>query len=180
MKKILPIIVTVLIGLAIAFLLALNFKRDTIFGVFIQTIVFYVGMPIFVLAVFFLWKAKRNSSDVFNNIGTALIFVGSFLLIQWLVIPIGRQIANAEIQTTQNYCESLIPTLEEYRQANGKYPETLDDFLPPETDLPSMLVTRSFYVKTGDSFRFAFIEPDSFINRTYIYDSNTKSWQVED
>lgn len=180
MKKTRPIIATVLAGLTIAFLLSLNFKRDTVFTGFIQTMAQCIGLPLFLLAIFFLWKAKKKPEDVFNNIGIILMVVGGVLLLQWLVIPMGKQVSNYQIQKTQAYCESLIPLIEEYKQVNGEYPETLDDFLPPETKLPSLLQSRSFYVKTGDAFNFAFIEPDSFINRTYIYDSTTKLWQVYD
>lgn len=180
MKKILPVIVTVLVGLTIAFLLALNFKRDTFFHIFIESIVFFVGLPIFILAIFFLWKSKKSSSDVFSNVGRVLMVVGSIFLLQWFVIPIGREIAYSEIQKAQDYCEALIPALEEYKQANGKYPETLDDFLPPEADLPSLLRSGNFYLGFEDSYHFAFIEPDSFIDRTHIYESNKNSWQVND
>lgn len=180
MKKFRPVLATLLAGLTLAFLLALNFKRDTVFVGFIWTMLRCIALPLSLLAIFFLWKAKKNSEEVFRNVGITLAVVAGILLLQYLVIPIGKQVSNYQIDKTQQYCESLIPAIEEYKQVNGKYPETLDDFLSPEAEVPALLQKRSFYIKTGDTFNFAFIEPDSYLNITYIYDGNTKTWQVFD
>ena len=108
------------------------------------------------------------------------MIAGGLLMTQWVAIPLGREIGLREVQQTRVFCESLIPSLENYKQVNQHYPDNLDTVLSTEKELPDLLKSYDFYSGYEDSFQFSFIEPDSFIDRLHVYKSETRMWHVED
>lgn len=178
--KIITILCVALVGLSLAAGLAINYKRDTFFSVAVDFIIFFIGLPLFLIGLV-IWRAsKKRNSIPLQRTSTILLIISGLLFMQWFAGPIGQRISFREIQEAQDYCEALIPGLESYKQTNGNYPETLETILPQEEDLPFLLQSRQFYAGGLNYFRFSFVEPDSFIDRLYVYDSGTKSWHVED
>ena len=181
MKRKLAITLSVaLVGLLVAGTLAFIGKRDTFFHLFVEFVAFFVGIPLFAIGLGVWRSAKTRKSELRQRTGISLMIAGGLLMTQWAAIPLGREIAYREIQEAQSFCESLIPSLENYKQINQKYPENLDAIISSENELPDLLKLQDFYSGYEDNFQFSFIEPDSFIDRLHVYKSETHMWHVED
>ncbi|NLI76821.1 MAG: hypothetical protein GX442_10315 [Candidatus Riflebacteria bacterium] len=107
------------------------------------------------------------------------IFLLGFLL------PLGCSIRKDwRIAEAKEYCERLIPQIEEFRRKHGVYPGRLEDMgsLPPP---PALLEKGGLIWGVGpgtDTWRFAFqTTPSGFTLGYYTYYRSTeKTWKVEE
>jgi hypothetical protein len=60
-----------------------------------------------------------------------------------------------ECELAREFCQSLIPVLEEYKRQHGAYPENIGTVLTPGTKLPLYLRRRAFYFPASNDFSFA-------------------------
>ena len=178
--KIITIVCIALIGLLLDTGLAMTYKGDTVFSVAVKFIVFLIGLPVFFIGLALWWASKTSNSTRLQRTSTILLVISGLLIPQWVAIPFGQEISFRDVQKAKDYCESIIPSLENYKQMNGNYPETLDTILPQNEELPLLLQSGKFYSGGLNGFQFSFVQPDSFIDRLYVYDSGTKSWHVVD
>ena len=125
-RKIAITLGVVLVGLLAAGILAFIGKRDTFFHVLVEFVAFFVGIPLFAIGLGVWRSAKTRKSEIRQRTGISLMIAGGLLMTQWVAIPLGREIGLREVQQTRVFCESLIPSLENYKQVNQHYPDNLD------------------------------------------------------
>ncbi len=82
----------------------------------------------------------------------ASIFFMLFLVCapQMLVFPVGWALEKKDVRDAKKYCESLIPRLEEYKEASGCYPRDVDMVIDPSRRLPRLFQDDRLF--SGDGF----------------------------
>jgi len=92
--------------------------------------------------------------------------------------------ANQRNAQNRAAAQPVLAAIEQYRKANGHYPETLCDASPPKSQFAEM--TQVYYTATraGDRFWFAYIyaEPHFAFPSDDVtqYDSASRDWSVMD
>ena len=120
--------------------------------------------------IFLIFRHKRPVICV--RIGVACLL---FLPISLLYLPLGKLWWKHNLAVAETYPARAEPALEAYKQAQGHYPEELDE-LPAHFTLPRGL-TYSKYAEQ-DGYFFSYPDWDAFFG-AYLYDSHTKQWEFD-
>ena len=106
----------------------------------------------------------------------ARIAVGVFVLTASLIISLipGKALAKHDIAAASTYCESLIPSIDRYRQEHGVYPLEIATVAQGE-DMPRLLRNTRFYWSEGPAYGFNFGDPRGMMNFVG-YNSHTRLW----
>lgn len=84
-------------------------------------------------------------------------------------------------KTAQEFCESLIPALEVHRQENGSYPLTVEDLIPPNKPIPTLIQgmignSEPWYFPVIGGFEFTFNGDQFFTPGLFRYFSGRDEW----
>jgi hypothetical protein len=126
-----------------------------------------VGLLALAAAVGPQWPAAKGIARL--AFGYAFVF-GSTLI----SLPVGAALLERDVQAAKQFCEALIPRLEEHKMRQGEYPRDIESVgdLPEQ---PRLLRGRSFYFSDGSKYHFSFSDPSGMLNG-YGYDRASKSW----
>jgi uncharacterized protein YacL len=115
-----------LVFAAVGLLLGLLIGRTDIFTIFLLAIATGLVILAFAIPKIIASFSVNSSSNTSNYIGlTALAFIASLVTSFITLTNI--------IDKKQKFAEYLIPKIEQYRQKNSKYPQTLDDLVIEDT-----------------------------------------------
>jgi len=97
-----------------------------------------LGAPLLALWGIVIWFfASRNDDPVVKRrmrwMAAALVGIGHFFLLLAPSYPAGLLMNYRDIRGARFYCESLMPRLESYREANGVYPAVVATRSPVAT-----------------------------------------------
>jgi hypothetical protein len=87
---------------------------------------------------------------------------------------VSLMLRRSDIAQSKAYCDRLIPELERYKQANGRYPRRLDE-IPVADPLPTLLRKNSFFSSDGGVFSFTLPASGPF-SQDNCYNSRTGEW----
>ena len=113
-------------------------------------------------ALVYLLLARLLRSRHASLAGWGLLYTAIIAGLLGLSIVPGDMLLKRDATSAKEYCTRLIPALEAYKTANGKYPESIEPFLPKEERPPRLLRwgkgDTSFYYpnKTRTKFTFEF------------------------
>ncbi len=149
------------------------FANSLVYFVLVCASLFWIGIPCIATGIilFFYARAKKtNTTPVLRFIGSVLL-VSLFAL---LSLPFSSFVERRDIAAAKAYPEKIAPLLEQYRQANGVYPTSLDA-LPSKPSVPRLLRTAYGYRSDGTNYSFCFSEPGGIMD-TWDYSSKTHEW----
>jgi hypothetical protein len=96
-----------------------------------------------------------------------------FVLVAPSYLP-GLLLNQRDVHAAQSYCETLMPRLESYREANGAYPDSVESLLPKDRPVPRLLRKTEFYRPIGAGFEFAFQDPSPLIGGHTYFSSDRR------
>ena len=136
----------------------------------------WIGFPLLMVAAGarIVWKFDR-SYRVRRVMMTALLAVG-VLSFQLLTVPAGKIILARDIRKAEAYCESLILTLDQLKEAQGAYPRSQEKIIKEPDDLPRILRSDHFYWSNGQIFTLTFADPAGPLN-FYEFNSARRKWE---
>jgi hypothetical protein len=116
------------------------------------------------------------ASPAVRRAGRAGIAFGAILVSSVVSLAVGVFLNEREIAHAQHYCAALAPSLERFRQQNGRYPEDLTQ-VGVGGRPPWLLRGHDFYkaYNNGLGYRFDFIDPSSLL-AGYTFDSRSGTW----
>jgi hypothetical protein len=123
-----------------------------------------MGVPLLALWGIVIWLfALRNEDPEIKRrmqwIAAVLVGIGHFFLFLAPSYPSGLLLNHRDIRGARFYCESMMPRLESYREANGVYPTVVDSLMPPDRPVPRLLQGKQFYRRVGADYEFSFLDP---------------------
>lgn len=182
MKK---IAVGMFLSLAIAVFLGLSS------GLFLSTLLgFLVVLPslVFLLSAFTKYLSSRTEKSLelrtkaMRHLAIALIG-----LMQVVSIPVAGYRLEHQLSVAKQYCESLLPEIERYRQEQGTCPESLQALSghhPPPDFLRGQEIYRAYNVEQENEqpceYYFRFHLPGGAPLTSYAYSSTSSAWTIED
>ena len=124
---------------------------------------------ILAFAVSNIGPSPRIRAAAWISLGLAAV-LGSTLA----SLPLGNMILRSDVHAAKEYCESLVPRLEEHRRLHGTYPRDINavGYTP---DPPRLLRERMYYSSDGSSYSFDFTNPSGLLNG-FRYDSDSRKW----
>jgi hypothetical protein len=143
-----------------------------VLAVMLGVIVLGVGGFAFLVSTFLAKKVGIRNSNRIMLVGVMICSLAS-------TIPLGSWIHDKDVAAAKQYCEEMIPPLEDYRQRHGTYPATLD-LLGDVGPRPRLLREEKLYYNGNEkSYSFSFSEPSCFLG-AHNYDSEKKAWTFSD
>ncbi|HEX5222051.1 MAG TPA: hypothetical protein VFZ59_20985 [Verrucomicrobiae bacterium] len=87
-----------------------------------------------------------------------------------------------QINEAKQFCESLVPVLEEERARNGSYPDSLQNSWWRGKRVPALIELNYLYVKLdhGHGFRLQFENPYALFDNVIAFRSERKGWYEYD
>jgi hypothetical protein len=137
-------------------------------------LLFYVAIPSFIISFIFARVLQFRPTWRFLKIGHDCRIIAVAIILCLPAIPISMVISDYRIEATKQYCEKLIPRLEQWRQQNGGYPllSEIGGANPPRWLL-------DFDYSTSDGlYSFSITDPAAFMN-IWLYDSDERQWVRE-
>ena len=132
----------------------------------------YLGLPILIASA--LSFIPRQRSRILAVLARVALWAGLVALSAAVSLPIGAMVLRSDVATAKRYCEDLVPGLDAYKRAHGRYPEKIDAVNVPG-GTPRLLRLYPFYSSDGESFSFSFSNPGALMN-WYAYDSKRGKW----
>jgi hypothetical protein len=132
----------------------------------------YLGLPILIASALSL--IPRQRSRILAMLSRVALWAGLVALSAAVSMPIGAVVLRRDIAAAKRYCEDLVPDLDAYKRAHGRYPEGIDAVTAP-TRAPRLLRPFPFYTSNGESFSFSFPNPGGMMN-FFAYDSKRREW----
>jgi len=106
--------------------------------------------------------------------GRTALVIGTVLFGSWASLPFGIMLNHRDIAEAKAFCEGLIPAIERFKTATGRYPES-----PPGLDKhivwPRLIDKGYFYQADANGYGFDFIDPSGMLNG-FEYSSSTGEW----
>jgi hypothetical protein len=165
---------TLEISAAISLLFALIGRGNVVFSIFIMAPAVVVALITLFIGVLYWGNAVENPS---HRRYARRCFAVAFVLFNPLIsIPIGRALDNHDIAAAKRYCESLEPSLEQYKQTNGQYPADISR-IPIQGSLPRLLRGGPFYFGNGDYHVFNFMPAGVFLFGGLEWYSGDRVWR---
>jgi hypothetical protein len=139
-----------------------------LFGLFVLA----VGTIAWLTEVIYKKPLESRTSKVILLVGLLICSLGS-------TIPLGAWIHEKDLENAKQYCEDLIPYLDEHHQQYGSYPKEIGEF-GNAGRLPWLLQGKwEFYNGHEKSYSFSFADPTQIFAHHY-FDSKDKSWRIND
>jgi len=132
----------------------------------------YLGLPILIASA--LSFIPRQRSRILAVLSRVALWAGLVALSAAVSLPIGAMVLRSDVATAKRYCEDLVPGLDAYKRAHGRYPKAIDTFTVP-AGTPRLLRPYPFYTSDGASFSFWFANPGGLMDGC-AYDSNHREW----
>ena len=174
-------LVVLLIATAAGFLLAgvctLILRGDFTQYFLVMRLLIFIGLPSVVIAISSFVLGCFWKSAAIRWVRAA---VGACILvccIQAIFLPLGALMQQHDIDNAREYCESLIPFLEQHKNDTGTYPQNVEKIAPTLQSLPRLLQPDQFYRSDGDSFRFEFEVPDGLLPTIHTLSSEETGWE---
>lgn len=141
-------------------------------------LIFWFGVPCLLIAGFLLLYAKMTGSSRRGEWKFFWIVVG-FCGFIGLTIPANYFVFERAAAAAKAYPARVVPLLEAYRKANGRYPNSLAE-LPDAPPVPRLIRDDSYgYRSDGESYGFSFGRPGGLID-VWIYNPQTGEWDLSD
>ncbi|NLB56629.1 MAG: hypothetical protein GX811_12875, partial [Lentisphaerae bacterium] len=88
------------------------------------------------------------------------------------------QLKRAHNRDAKQYCETLIPRIDDYFAMHGDYPNTISDIVPEEVPPSSVYLKRQYYRKGTNGFSFSWVDSPKFplCSGVACYSSQSKLW----
>lgn len=135
------------------------------------------GIAVVAFLVSLKWRPR-----VLGWVGTISVAVVVVAVLIGLSYVPGYALATYDVGSAWQYCDMLVPLLDEHKERSGSYPDSIAVVLPEESSLPFLLRNRRFYkhFKDKDSFTMSFKEPRAFFFSWHIFESESREWYVDD
>ena len=135
---------------------------------------FYLGIPI-TLGSLLLLLFPRTRATVLPGIGFAAM---ACLLISLLGAHHADQLKWEQNDRAREYCETLIPRLDEYHSIHGQYPDSIDEIISQDMPLPSVYLKGKFYRNETNGFTFGWFDSPGFplCSGSTSYNHQRKQW----
>jgi len=111
-----------LVSVTLGLLSGLLIGRTDIFTIFFLAVVAGLAILIFAITKIIASLSTNSSSNTANYIGLAALVFTVCLVTSFITMT-------NIISKKQKFAEYLIPKIEQYRQQNSKYPQTLNDLV---------------------------------------------------
>ena len=108
-----------------------------------------------------------------------LLFVGIIASSLGSTIPLGGWIQEHDVATAKQYCENLIPLLEEFRQQHGMYPKKIED-LGNNFSPPWLLDCHADFYRRRDSGYSFHVHDHTLLFGEYRFTSDGQRWEIYD
>lgn len=135
----------------------------------------WIALGLIVVGLFLIGVGSWFNSGFSGWAGTIMVSISFFILTQFLTVPLGSGLAIKDIDDAKNYCEDLVPRLQEYQLQTGRYPEKIEGLIPWWKPRPR-LIEKWFYYSKGDSFSFSFSDPRGWNFSIIKFSSDQREW----
>ena len=115
-------------------------------------------------------------------VATITLATATFPVVVVISVPLAMISAQGDIVTAKQYCEDLVPALEDYKNTHGWYPKSVEGLLPKWRWRPRLLRKEQikFYESDGNHYVFKFLD-DGFIPNVYYMKSHkVREWHQGD
>ena len=152
------LVLIVAIGLCAALTSGLLFHTDHVFllvAMFWVVRLLLLSLLLAALGVA-IQRAWQQTVEYLRPVCNFLFALSLVLLLQFAAIPVASCLHNQDIHNAKEFCEALVPMLDEVKTRTGSYPTRIDDLLPPGKPLPVLLRSGGFYTsQKPDHFFFS-------------------------
>ncbi|HEX4825153.1 MAG TPA: hypothetical protein VFV19_12675 [Candidatus Polarisedimenticolaceae bacterium] len=137
----------------------------------------WVGVPVGLCALvtFLLFMASKQRG--LRLMSQALLVLAFFAVSLPLSARLGGYLQYRDIVAAKNYCERLVPLLEEHRRRRGSYPMRIEELQPAPPPPPRHLRHGDYYRSNGQQFDFFVVNNGSFLEY-YTFDSTRREWKT--
>jgi len=154
-----------LVSVTLGLLSGLLIGRTDIFTIFFLAVVAGLAILIFAITKIIASLSTNSSSNTANYIGLAALVFTVCLVTSFITMT-------NIISKKQKFAEYLIPKIEQYRQQNSKYPQTLNDLVIDDAKIVTYWTD-----STRKTFSIRFIRDGWHFSE---YDSRTRQWTSGD
>ena len=168
--------------ISLCFMVVLTFlgRGSFLHSLIVFSIVAYIAIPSIIICVLAKLIAKFWRPMLMRKIQLIGFWLVGISLFQLLSLATGDILNDQDIKKAQQFCESLMPLLDSYKQEAGDYPESIAKIIPEDCKIPRILKSGDYYYKGDSSFTFSFDNPQAFLFGGYEYDSIDKKWKEWD
>ena len=134
----------------------------------------FLGTPAALISLSLLFFSRFRATK-FPGIGLGIT---ACLLVSLLGTSHADQLKRVHNRRAREYCESLIPELEEYHSTHGTYPDSINDLRKAELPPISVYLSRRYYWNETNKFSFGWFDSPGFpmcTGGTY-YSFATRHW----
>ncbi len=166
-----------LLGLAAAVIFTFTGRGSLQHTSVVLALIFGIAIPMVLLGLLALWLGRYYKAFLMGWVATLFFSIAIIVFVQLVTLLTGGLVYNHDVKAAQQYCESLIPVLDNFKSRHKYYPWELglldyDSTLP----FPLLLHLGTFYQSKGNSFRFYFSDP-SIMMGSYEYSNETRKWE---
>jgi len=144
--------------------------------------------PALLLGIIAYVIAKKFKSNKVMWVAAILFAFVIIASLQLLSIQWGSPLYDHDVEEAQEFCETVISQIEQHKAETGEYPETIDDYLPPQEEQPRLLqgkyqdvlYYRDFDPQNPGHFEIYFDDPAAMLGGAYRYASNQPNWHYYD
>ena len=177
-KKMKKIFIPIIVGAAVGGMIAI-IGPSIVLGclpytevVFLSAI--FIGIPI-TLASLILLLFPRFRATILPGFGLGAMFG---LLMSLLGASHADQLKRVHNRIAKQYCETLIPRLDDYFAKHGDYPNAISDITPEEAPPYSVYLKTQYYWKGTNGYSFSWADSPGFplCSGVTCYGSQSKLW----
>ena len=136
----------------------------------------WIGFPLLILSAAAWFIANLPYWNEFQRMAKVMLLVVGVLAFQLISIPAGQILLSRDVRKAQDYCEALVPMLDEIKQKRGAYPKFQEEIIKGQENLPRLLRSDRFYWRNGQVFVLAFKDPAG-ISNSYEFNSAKRIWE---
>ena len=134
----------------------------------------FLGLPITLVSLILL-LFPRFRSTILPGFGLGVM---AGLLMSLLGASHADQLKRVHNRTAKQYCETLIPRLDDYFAKHGDYPNAISDITPEEAPPYSVYLKNQYYWKGTNGYSFSWADSPGFplCSGVTYYGSQSKLW----
>ncbi len=164
-----------LIPVIIGVILGILFRGNFSYEMLLLGVAIYALIPATLVVLIWLIVRLKETGKISPNlraIVAGLVMSGVFIVVS---LKVGKETQKVVIKNTRAYAIKVTPLLRDYREKNGRYPETLKEV---EELLPLNFLMKSLnYSNHGDFFQFSYWT-DGIMSDECVFESQTQSWLI--
>ncbi len=164
-------------GLLVALVLTFAGRGSFLHLMGVIVLCVWVGLPLAVVAGILYITARVKQSARLKSIATKVLAAALLVLLQLLSLPTGSWLNRRDVDRAKSFAEAIVPSLNQFKDANGNFPPTLSPLLRQETSVPRLLYYQAD--PDGQHYFFTVTEPADMM-AWYEFSSMEPQWRRAD